>query len=76
MKVSNRQISTWSKMGSRAAYGLGLLDLAKQEPNLLVVTPDTSTSAGLIGFGKVTNPILRSGHCRAKWRRYCGGPCK
>ena len=39
-------------MGSRAAYGLGLLDLAKQEPNLLVVTPDTSTSAGLDRFRK------------------------
>ena len=53
MEINEKQIFLWSKLGSRATYGLTILELAKKiENNLLVVTADTSTSAGLERFKK------------------------
>ena len=40
----------WSKIGSRATFGLAALQLAKINENLIVVTSDVSTSAGLDRF--------------------------
>ncbi len=42
----------WSKIGSRATFGLAALQLAKINENLIVVTSDVSTSAGLDRFRK------------------------
>ena len=42
----------WSTIGSRATFGIGALDLAKKIDNLMVLTCDVSTSAGLDRFRK------------------------
>ena len=42
----------WSTIGSRATFGMGALDLAKKIDNLMVLTGDVSTSAGLDRFRK------------------------
>ena len=53
MKIDNKNIDLWSKMGSRAAFGMCLLDIQKEFENLQVVTSDVSTSAGLDRFKKI-----------------------
>ena len=53
MELNEKNISLWSKLGSRATYGLAILELIKViEDQLIVVTADTSTSAGLDRFKK------------------------
>lgn len=42
----------WSTVGSRATYGLAALELGKAIDDLMVLTGDTSTSAGLDRFRK------------------------
>lgn len=50
MIISDRNIKVWASVGPRATYGLAIMELAKLENNLIVVTSDTSTSAGLERF--------------------------
>lgn len=50
--VNKRNINLWPKLGMRAAFGLIVLELAKFDKNLLVLTADVSTSAGLDRFRK------------------------
>ena len=50
MEITKKQINLWSKMGSRASFGLSLLELQKQYNDLMVLTSDVSTSAGLDRF--------------------------
>lgn len=52
MEVNERNIKMWSTIGSRATFGIGALDLAKKIDNLMVLTCDVSTSAGLDRFRK------------------------
>ena len=52
MEVNERNIKMWSTIGSRATFGMGALDLAKKIDNLMVLTCDVSTSAGLDRFRK------------------------
>jgi transketolase len=52
MKISEANIKIWSALGTRATFGLSMLEFVKQYPNLLVVTADVSTSAGLDRFKK------------------------
>ena len=54
IKASNMKM--WSRMGSRAAYGMAMLELGKEHPDLLLLTGDTSTSAG--GIGLILEGIL------------------
>ena len=42
----------WSRIGSRAVFGLAALELGKSIDNLMILTGDTSTSAGLNRFKK------------------------
>ena len=42
----------WSRIGSRAAYGMAALELGKNYNDLILLTGDTSTSAGLDRFKK------------------------
>ena len=42
----------WSRIGSRAAYGMAALELGRNYDNLILLTGDTSTSAGLDRFKK------------------------
>ena len=55
MKIELKNIDLWSKMGSRATFGLSLLEIQKEFKNLQIVTSDVSTSAGLDRFKRI-NP--------------------
>ena len=50
--ISERNIKIWSTIGSRATLGIAALELAKTIDNLMVLTCDVSTSAGLDRFRK------------------------
>ena len=52
MNINERNIKLWSTIGSRATFGLTTLELAKDINNLMVLTCDVSTSAGLDRFKK------------------------
>ena len=52
MEINTKNIKLWSTIGPRAALGLSILDLAKNYKELMVVTCDVSTSAGLDRFRK------------------------
>ena len=53
MKVDHKYIKLLSTIGPRASLGLFLLELVKNKKNLMVVTSDVSTSAGLDRFRKL-----------------------
>ena len=52
MEINDRNIKLFSTIGPRAAFGLGITDIARNKENLMVVTCDVSTSAGLDRFRK------------------------
>ena len=52
MLVNERNIKMWSTIGSRATFGVSALELAKKIDNLMVLTCDVSTSAGLDRYRK------------------------
>ena len=52
MIIDNNKIKLWSSIGSRASFGLTAFELAKNNNNLMIVTADVSTSAGLDRYKK------------------------
>lgn len=52
MIVNEKNIKVWSTIGSRATFGMVALDLAERVENLIILTCDVSTSAGLDRFRK------------------------
>ena len=52
MKINKSTMKMWSRIGSRAAYGMAALELGKKYDDLIILTGDTSTSAGLDRFKK------------------------
>ena len=50
--INEKNIKIWSTIGSRATVGIAALELAKTIDNLMVLTCDVSTSAGLDRFRK------------------------
>ena len=52
MDINEKSIKIWSTIGARATLGIAALDLAKEIDNLMVLTCDVSTSAGLDRFRK------------------------
>jgi transketolase len=52
MNINEKNIKTWSLIGSRATFGVAALELAKDINNLMVLTCDVSTSAGLDRYRK------------------------
>ena len=52
MNINDRNIKVWSTIGSRATLGMAALELAKEIENLMVLTCDVSTSAGLDRYRK------------------------
>ena len=52
MNINERNIKIWSTIGSRATFGIAALELAKKIDNLMILTCDVSTSAGLDRFRK------------------------
>ena len=55
MILDKSKIKLYSSVGSRASFGLACLELVKENKNLIVVTTDVSTSAGLDRF-KLKHP--------------------
>tara|TARA_B100000780_G_C21108789_1_gene447916 strand:- start:500 stop:1471 length:972 start_codon:yes stop_codon:yes gene_type:complete len=49
---NNQQAEDWSKMGPRAMFGKFMLDLAKDNNNLMVLSADLGRSSGLDRFKK------------------------
>ena len=52
MNINEKNIKIWSTIGARATLGIAALELAKEIDNLMVLTCDVSTSAGLDRFRK------------------------
>jgi transketolase len=52
MIINERNIKLWSTIGPRATFGLAALDFVKEYNNLMILTCDVSTSAGLDRFRK------------------------
>jgi transketolase len=52
MLINDRNIKTWSLIGQRATFGMIALDLIKENNDLMILTSDVSTSAGLDRFRK------------------------
>jgi transketolase len=52
LDITTAKSNIWSKVGSRATFGMAVLDLAAIVNNLIVLSADTSTSAGLGRFKK------------------------
>lgn len=52
MDLNARNTAMWSKLGSRATYGLAVAEIGKTVDDMMVLTGDTSTSAGLDRFKK------------------------
>ena len=50
MKLDKSKIKLYSSIGSRATFGLVTLELVKEIDNLIILTSDVSTSAGLDRF--------------------------
>ena len=50
MIINEKNIKMWSVIGQRATFGISILELAKSQKDLLVLTADVSTSAGLDRF--------------------------
>ena len=44
---NQKNINIWSAVGARATYGLAMYEMAKKRDDMIVVTADVSTSAGL-----------------------------
>jgi transketolase len=52
MIINEANIKIWSRIGSRAAFGIAALELGNTINDLMVLTADVSTSAGLERFKK------------------------
>ena len=52
IKFDSNKIKLLSTIGPRASIGLHLLDVVKNNDNIMVLTSDVSTSAGLDRFRK------------------------
>ena len=58
--INDRNIKVWSTIGSRATFGMSMLEIAKDINNLMVLTCDVSTSAGLDRFRKNLGNIIQA----------------
>ena len=52
MEINSKNIKLWSTIGPRASLGLNILEQAKNDKDIIVVT-DVSTSAGLDRYEKL-----------------------
>ena len=50
MAIDEKKLKMMSSIGMRASFGLNCLDLIKDHSDLMVLTSDVSTSAGLDRF--------------------------
>ena len=49
---SKNNFKIWSKLGMRASFGIIAQEISQKEKNLIILTADVSTSAGLDRFKK------------------------
>ena len=52
MLLNEKNIKTFSLIGSRATFGMTALELVKKREKMMILTSDVSTSAGLDRFRK------------------------
>ncbi|BCJ94159.1 transketolase [Anaerocolumna cellulosilytica] len=52
MEITKINAKVWSRIGQRETFGMALLELAKENKNLMALTADVSSSAGLNNFIK------------------------
>jgi transketolase len=52
MELTSSSIKMWSRIGARPTYGMAMMELVKEREDLMVLTADMSTSAGLDRFRK------------------------
>ena len=52
MKIKPSKIKLWSNIGTRASFGMAALELGATKKELIIISGDTSTSAGLERFKK------------------------
>ena len=52
MVLDEKNIKTFSLIGSRATFGMAALELIKIKEKMMILTSDVSTSAGLDRFRK------------------------
>ena len=50
--LNKTNLKVWSRLGMRATFGLVALELGNKFDNLMILTGDVSTSAGLDRFKK------------------------
>ena len=50
MEIKKSEIKRWATMGSRAAFGMGILKLYEEEPDFFVMSADLGSSSGLARF--------------------------
>lgn len=55
MIIDKKKIKMWSTIGSRATFGTALLEFSQSMKNLIVLSSDVSTSAGLDRFRKLNS---------------------
>ncbi len=53
MEITARNVKKWSTIGARPTFGMALLELAKEDSELMALTADVSTSAGLERYKKM-----------------------
>ena len=53
MIIDQNKIKIWSTIGSRATFGMAVLEISKKVKDLIVLSSDVSTSAGLDRFRKL-----------------------
>jgi len=47
IEINNKQAKLWSRIGTRASYGLAMLEVAKANPNIIAMSADLGSSSGL-----------------------------
>ena len=52
MQINESNVKIWSRIGSRATFGMAALELGEKFEELMIISGDTSTSAGLERFKK------------------------
>ena len=54
MEINEKNIKLLSSIGPRASFGLSAIDLLKKHEDLIILTCDVSTSAGLDRFTTIS----------------------
>ena len=52
IEINDRNLKIWSTIGPRATFGTSALEFVKEYKDLMIITCDVSTSAGLDRFRK------------------------